>query len=184
MDNQKKATQQELDQKKRETLQRQLDGPWEYICRVTSSLPFEDNSWGRGGVMTISVSLPWTGVTARIMAERLWSTTNQKDTRGDRVPLDRPIQWYADGAVILSDERLSFEYFSGDGPGVTKDRFILREDDVLVVNPGTFKHQRADGQSVEGTVQLRKMRDYTDFEFAPEGVNPATTVVLASGLPI
>jgi hypothetical protein len=167
-----------LGQKRGEILRRHLDGHWEYACRVTSSTSFEDNTWGRGGIMTISVSLPWTGVTARIMAERLWATTSRQDTPGDRIPLVRPIRWYADGAVILHDERLSFEYFSGDGRGMTKDRFHLQEkDNALVVAVGTFKHQRADGQIVEGTVQLRKMRHYADFEWAPSGIKPPGAVV-------
>lgn len=172
----------ERDQKKRENLKRQLEGHWEYVCRVTSSKPFEDGKWGRGGIMTIDVSLHWTGVMATIMAERLWVTTNPDDTLGDRIPLARPIQWNADGAVIFNDNRLSFEYFSGDGYGMTKDRFVLREDNELVVGAGTFKHQRPDGQHVEGNVQLRKMRHFTDFEWAPRGINPATTVVQASGV--
>jgi hypothetical protein len=167
---------QERDQQMRETLRRRLDGHWEYVCRVTSSEPFEDNKWGRGGVMTITVSLPWTGVTARIIAERLWATTSPEDAPGDRVPLVHPIQWNAVGAVIFYEDGLSFEYFSGEGRGVTKDTFKLFEEAGRVhMHPGTFEHQRSDGKHVEGTVRLRKMRDFEDFQWAPKGINPAGT---------
>jgi hypothetical protein len=169
------------DQQRREALRRELDGHWEYVCRVTSAAPFEDNELGRGGVMTISVSLPWTGVTARIIAERLWATTSRVDTPGDSTPLAQPIQWRADGSVIFNEGELTFDYFSGDGRGVTKDRFqLLQGDGTLYLSLGTFKHQRADGQHVEGTVQLRKMRNYEDFKWAPRGINPAGTVVQSS----
>jgi hypothetical protein len=166
------------DQQKREILRRQLDGHWEYVCRVTSSEPFEDNKFGRGGVMTISVLLPWTGVTARIVAERLWATISREDTPRDRIPLVQPVQWSADGAVIFNEVGLSFHYFSGDGRGITQDTFqLLEENGTLHISLGTFKHQRVDGRHVEGTVQLRKMRDFGDFKWAPEGINPAGTDV-------
>lgn len=169
-------------QQRRESLRRRLDGHWEYVCRVTSPEPFEENVMGRGGIMTIRVRLPWTGVTARIVAERLWKTTSRDDTPDDREPLLHPIQWNADGAVIFDDGRLSFEYLSGDGRGVTKDTFQLLEDsDTLYIGLGTFEHQRIDGRHVKGTVQLRKMRHYEDFIWAPDGVNPVGIVVQPPG---
>jgi hypothetical protein len=182
MDNQRER-QLEREQQKREHLKRLLEGYWEYVCRVTSSTPFEDDKWGRGGIMTINVTLEWAGVTPTIIAERLWVTTNPDDIPGDRIPLVRSKPWNADGSVTYNNDQLVFEYVSGEGRGMTKDRFVLRDDNELVVGPGTFKHRRPDGQDVEGTVQLRKMRHIADFEWAPRGINPATTVVQASGLP-
>lgn len=165
------------DQRQREALRRELDGHWEYVCRVTSPAPFDDDEWGRGGIMTISVSLAWTGVTAKIIAERLWATTSQEDNPDERKPLAKPTQWKADGGVIFYEDELSFKYFSGEGRGVTKDSFKLVElDGTLYLGLGRFEHQRADGRRVEGTVQLRKMRNFRDFQWAPEGVNPAGTV--------
>lgn len=169
------------DAQRRELLRSKLDGHWEYVCRVTPPASFEDNELGRGGIMTINVSITWTGMTARIIAERLWATTSREDAPADRTPLPKPLQWEADGGVILDADRLSFEYFSGDGRGVTKDKFQLMEEaGTLYMSQGTFKHQRADGHRVEGTVELRKMRHFADFKWAPEGVNPAGTVVQSS----
>jgi hypothetical protein len=169
------------DSQRRELLRSKLDGHWEYVCRVTPPASFEDNELGRGGIMVISVSNTWAGLTARIIAERLWATTSREDTPGDRTPLAKSIQWEADGGVILDVDRLSFEYFSGDGRGVTKDKFqLLEESGTLYMSQGTFKHQRADGHRVEGTVQLRKMRDFADLKWAPSDVNPAGTVVQSS----
>jgi hypothetical protein len=169
------------DSQRRELLRSKLDGHWEYVCRVTPPASFEDNELGRGGIMVINVSNTWAGLTARIIAERLWATTSREDTPADRTPLPKSIQWEADGGVILDVDRLSFEYFSGDGRGVTKDKFqLLEESGTLYMSQGTFKHQRADGHRVEGTVQLRKMQHFADLKWAPPGVNPAGTVVQSS----
>lgn len=168
------------DKQRRETLQRELDGHWEYVCQVTSPIPFEDDTWGRGGIMTIGVSLTWIGVSATILGERLWATKSREIKEGipaNGAPLAPPIQWNADGGVVFHVDQLSFDYFSGDGLGVTKDSFGLVEfNGTLYVRQGTFKHQRPDGQRVEGTVRLRKMDDFGDFQWAPMGVKPLGTV--------
>ena len=99
---------------RREKLRAGLTGHWEYICSVTSEILFPNGERGRGGRMTIRVSLSWTGVGADIVAERLWATRDPLDQRQERVPLPLPIPWKAEGGAVIKDGKLSFVYLASD----------------------------------------------------------------------
>ena len=165
-----------------EAIREGLDGLWEYSCRVTSKTPFENDEKGRGGRMLIMVSLPPTGLTVKIDAERLWAREDEQDTRENRTPLPNSLPWIADGTVVYTESKLRFEYFATDvsGAGVTKDTIHLIPKEGLYVGLGEFSHQREDGKVTSGVDQLRKMNEANDFEWAPHGINPGGTLVRLS----
>ena len=137
-------------------LKNELDGYWEYECKVSSAILFDNDETSRGGQIHMMVDVHKFGVSARLEAKRLWFVTEQKD-EVRKTWLPKPVPWESEGGVVISDGSFWFQYRSTDQHGLTQDRFRLNE--TLELGDGTFTHFRSDGKMVTGTVTLKKLPD-------------------------
>jgi hypothetical protein len=149
-----------------------LNGDWEYRYIVTSNdSGFFGDEIIRGGVMKIEVVQDWSGISIDINAGQLWS---KKKESGKILGLKKEIVWESYGNLRVQDGKASFIYFLDDleekAYTIVRDMFVVDEPDEFFLSFGTFDYYRRGEEKVTGRVEIRKMKDKSDLNWAPEGV--------------